>query len=94
MIFRQLFIYFFSTGEILLSLILFGKDVSTGPRLQRWLAESKREDRPTWSVADDGASAVSPTSSVDMSDFSNEISGLEINNAQNLRVINQSLNVA
>lgn len=74
------------TGEILLSLILFGKDVSTGPRLQRWVPEERREERSTWSVVDD---AVSTSSSVDFSDL-NDISNLhvDINNAQSLRVRN------
>lgn len=64
------------TGEILLSLILFGKDVSTGPRLQRWIPEDRREDRSTWSVDD----TVSPTSSMDMSDYSTDLTSQHLDN--------------
>ncbi|KAG0621016.1 hypothetical protein M758_4G261700 [Ceratodon purpureus] len=63
------------TGEILLSLILFGKDVSPGPRLQR-LVQEERPSPPAMSMFDDSASMISPTSSMDMSEFSNDVSSL------------------
>ncbi|KAG0631154.1 hypothetical protein M758_1G231500 [Ceratodon purpureus] len=63
------------TGEILLSLSLFGKDVSTGPRLQRWIHEEKPSVSLS-SIADDAISMLSPTSSMDMSDCSTDVSSL------------------
>lgn len=74
------------TGEIMLSLILFGKDVSSGPRLQRWIPEEKH--LPIGSPRhDDSASLISPTSSMDLSDFSTEVSSLpDLPGSPSLRV--------
>ncbi|XP_024386274.1 C2 and GRAM domain-containing protein At1g03370 isoform X3 [Physcomitrium patens] len=57
------------TGDILLSLSLFGKDVATGPRLQRWIPEERL------SVSENGAYESSPTSSMDTSDNWMDTSG-------------------
>lgn len=68
-------------GDILLSLSLFGKDVSTGLRLQRWISEERQ------SLSENGAYASSPTSSMDTSDGSMDTSGfMDVTAPINLRV--------
>lgn len=74
------------TGEILLSLILFGKDVSSGPKLRR-LVQEERPSASSSSMADDSVSMISPTSSMDMSEFSNDISSFtDVPGSPSLRV--------
>lgn len=69
------------TGDILLSLSLFGKDVATGPRLQRWIPEERL------SVSENGAYESSPTSSMDTSDNWMDTSGfMDVPAPVNLRV--------
>ncbi|XP_024372049.1 C2 and GRAM domain-containing protein At1g03370 isoform X2 [Physcomitrium patens] len=58
------------TGEILLSLSLFGRDSATGRRPQRFVSEERH------SVSEDGTYTLSPTSSIDMNDCLTDTSGL------------------
>lgn len=70
-----------TTGEILLSLSLFGRDSATGRRPQRFVSEERH------SVSEDGTYTLSPTSSIDMNDCLTDTSGLvDVPGSPSLRV--------